>query len=37
MRPTDFLLTAAAIILITLIVSIRPARRAAALSIRENL
>ncbi|ALI99038.1 FtsX-like permease family protein [Rufibacter tibetensis] len=37
MRPTDFLFTAVAIILITLIVSIRPARRAAALSIRDNL
>ncbi|WP_207433677.1 ABC transporter permease [Sabulibacter ruber] len=37
MRPTDFLLTAVAIVCITLIVSIRPARKAAALSIRENL
>ncbi|RNI32361.1 ABC transporter permease [Rufibacter immobilis] len=37
MRPTDFVFTAVAIILITLIVSIRPARRAAAISIRENL
>ncbi|WP_205501267.1 ABC transporter permease [Rufibacter psychrotolerans] len=37
MRPTDFLLTAVAIILITLLVSIRPARKAAALSIRENI
>ncbi|WP_192822681.1 ABC transporter permease [Rufibacter sp. LB8] len=37
MRPSDFLLTATAIIVITLLVSIRPARKAAALSIRDNL
>lgn len=37
MRPMDFLLTAAAIILITLLVSIRPARKAAAISVRDHL
>jgi len=37
MRPTDFLLTGVAIIFITLIVSIRPARKAAALAIRDHL
>ncbi|MGV3541411.1 MAG: FtsX-like permease family protein [Rufibacter sp.] len=37
MRPSDFLLTAGAIILITLLVSIRPARKAAALSIRDHI
>jgi lipoprotein-releasing system permease protein len=37
MRVEDFLFTAAAIVIITLLVSIRPARKAASLSIRENL
>ncbi|QHL88042.1 FtsX-like permease family protein [Nibribacter ruber] len=37
MRVEDFLFTAAAIIVITLLVSIRPARKASSLSIRENL
>ncbi|GAA4309805.1 ABC transporter permease [Nibribacter koreensis] len=37
MRVEDFLFTAAAIIVITLLVSIRPARKAASLSIRDNL
>ncbi|AKQ47095.1 releasing system transmembrane protein [Rufibacter radiotolerans] len=37
MRPLDFAFTAAAIIFITFLVSIKPAQRAAALSIRENL
>ncbi|MFC6996521.1 FtsX-like permease family protein [Rufibacter roseus] len=37
MRPSDFLLTGAAIILITLIVSIRPASRAASLSVRDHI
>lgn len=37
MRPTDFLFTALAIIVITLLVSIQPAQKAAALTIRENL
>ncbi|GAB2543113.1 ABC transporter permease [Rufibacter soli] len=37
MRPLDFAFTAVAIIFITFLVSIRPAQRAASLSIRENL
>ena len=37
MRAQDFIFTGLAIIIITLIVSIRPARKAAALSVTENL
>jgi len=37
MQVEDFVLTGLAIILITLLVSVRPARKAAALSIRDNL
>ncbi|PRY14948.1 lipoprotein-releasing system permease protein [Pontibacter ummariensis] len=37
MEVTDFLLTGAAIIIITLLVSIRPARKAAGMSVTENV
>lgn len=37
MRAQDFIFTGLAIIIITLLVSIRPARKAAALSVTENL
>jgi len=37
MQPLDFIFTGLAIIIITLIVSIRPARKAAALQIKDNL
>ena len=37
MQVQDFVLTGLAIIIITLLVSIRPARKAAALSVTENL
>ncbi len=37
MQPLDFIFTGLAIIVITLLVSIRPARRAAALQIKDNL
>ena len=37
MQPLDFILTGVAIIIITLVVSIRPARRASALQIKDNL
>ncbi|MCJ8163832.1 ABC transporter permease [Pontibacter sp. E15-1] len=37
MEVEDFVMTGVAIIVITLLVSIRPARKAAALSVRENL
>ena len=37
MQALDFIFTGLAIIIITVLVSIRPARRAAALKIRENL
>jgi len=37
MQPLDFIFTGLAIIVITLVVSIRPARKAAALQIKDNL
>jgi lipoprotein-releasing system permease protein len=37
MNVNDFILTGAAIVVITLLVSIRPARKAAAMSVTENL
>jgi lipoprotein-releasing system permease protein len=37
MEIQDFIMTGAAIIIITLLVSIRPARKAAAMSVTENL
>jgi lipoprotein-releasing system permease protein len=37
MQVEDFILTGVAIVVITLLVSIRPARKAAALSVTENL